>query len=600
MSENPNKMTWDLESIFSGGSSSTEFVNFRKALHDDLKYAGEKSENLPKTLDEASREDWVDFMLLMQDIIKRIDHASGFASCLTAQDVKDEKALVILEEIANFEAIWQTIMTGIEDFSVRINDAAWDKLLAHHRLADVTFYWNEMRRNAKKKMEPKLEKLTAELAVNGYHGWNRLYTKIAGDLKADFVEAGETKTLSMGQLANRFNSPDRAIRRQAFDKLEETWQTVDSLAAIALNSQAGFRLSLYKNRYWESALIEPLLMGRLKQQTLDAMWTAVKRGGQEMGKFIDIKKKLLGIKNFRWYDQMAPVGEVNKTYSYDEACDFVLRHFESFSRDLAEFGRMAINKRWIEAEDRSGKMAGGFCTGLDVIKETRIFMTFSGNYDEMMTLAHELGHSYHNWVLKDREYFAGQYPMNLAETASTFNEHLVTDAALAEAVNDKDKLALLNNKIQEGFIMFCNLYCRYLFDCRFYEERKKGTVPKERLNELMVEAQKEAFGSILANDGYHPLFWASKLHFFETEIPFYNFPYTFGYLFAGGIYDLAKKEGPSFADKYRALLADTGSMTSEEVAHKHLGIDLTQITFWDNAVNRVLDDIKIFVRMAEK
>jgi pepF/M3 family oligoendopeptidase len=341
-------------------------------------------------------------------------------------------------------------------------------------------------------------------------------------------------------------------------------------------------------------------MGRLKRETLDAMWHAVARGGRRMGDFIAAKKKLLGIDRFRWYDQIAPVGDVEMTYTYDEACAFVVRHLSSFSDDLGKFARLAIDRRWIEAEDRPGKAAGGFCTGLDVIGETRIFMTFAGHYEEVMTLAHELGHSYHNWVLKGRDYFAGQYPMDLAETASTFNEHLVTDAAMAEAGDDRQRLTLLNNKIQEGFIMFCNIYCRYLFDCRFYAERQAGSVPKERLNELMVEAQKEAFGPIMAEDGHHPLFWASKLHFFVTDAPFYNFPYTFGYLFASGIYDRAKKEGPAFARHYRALLADTGSMTAEEVARKHLGIDLASPAFWDEAVDRVLADIDPFIRLAAK
>jgi oligoendopeptidase F len=190
--------------------------------------------------------------------------------------------------------------------------------------------------------------------------------------------------------------------------------------------------------------------------------------------------------------------------------------------------------------------------------------------------------------------------MNLAETASNFNERLVTDAALGKAQNTGEKLFLLNSKLQEGFILFCNIRARFLFDSWFYEERKKGVVPRERLNELMVKAQREAFGETLAEDGYHPLFWASKLHFYDTEMPFYNFPYTYGYLFAGGIYDRAKKEGSAFAEGYRALLADTGSMTSEELAEKHLGVNLTKETFWNDSVDRVLADIEPFVKLAEE
>ncbi len=534
----------------------------------------------------------------MQHLAERLDHASGFASCLTAQDVEDEKALVISEEISAMAATWESIMTDVEEVAIETDDTAWNQLMSHEKLAGTTFYWNELRRNAKLKMEPKLEKLASELAVNGYHAWNRLYNKLAGDLRAEFVVGGKREVLSMGQLSTKFNQSDREVRRQAFEKLEETWRTVDSAASMALNAQAGYRLSVYKERHWDSPLFEPLLNGRLKKETVDAMWDAVARGGRKMSEYIDAKKKILKIDEFRWYDQTAPIGTVERRISYKEAGDFVVEHLTNFSPELGSFARTVIDRRWIEAEDRPGKAAGGFCTGLPVKQESRIFMTFSGNYDEIMTLAHEIGHAYHSYVLKSQDYLARHYPMNLAESASTFNEHLVTDAALDAAADKEERLTLLDHKIGEGFIMFCNIRARYLFDTMFYEERKKGSVPKDRLNEIMVEAQKTAYGDILAADGYHPLFWASKLHFFETEVPFYNFPYTFGYLFAGGIYDRAKKEGQAFADKYRALLADSGSMTTEDLAAKHLGVDLTAGEFWDDAVSRVLIDIEPYRKLA--
>jgi pepF/M3 family oligoendopeptidase len=593
-----NKLTWELDSIFPGGSDSAEFAEFRQAIATDLEKAQKTLGQLPRKLDEESTGKWVAFFLLVQHIIERIDHGSGFTSCLVSQNVKDEKALVIEEEIASLFARWEALTTGTEELAIAVDDAEWDKLVGHPKLSGVAFFWNELRRHAKLRMEPKLEKLATELAVNGYHGWNRFYTKMAGDLQAEFTEDGKKEALSMGQLANKFSSPDREVRKQAFVKLEETWKSVDSLTAMTLNAQAGFRLSLYKGRGWDSPLFEPLLMGRLKQETVDAMWTAVAEGGKKISKYIEAKCRILGIDKFCWYDQVAPVNAVEKKVTYDEAGDFAVNHLSSFSPDLGSFARMVIDRRWIEAEDRPGKAAGGFCTGLDLNKESRIFMTFSGNYEEIMTLAHEIGHAYHSWVLRDHDYFARQYPFNLGETASTFNEHLVTDAALEAAEDKNDRLSLLDSKLSEGFVMFCNIRARFLFDMAFYEERKKGSVLKDRLNELMVQAQKEAFGDILADDGYHPLFWASKLHFFETGVPFYHFPYTFGYLFAGGLYDLAKKEGTVFADPYKSLLADTGSMTTEELAHKHLDIDLTDGKFWEDAVNRVLMNIEPYVKLA--
>lgn len=600
MATEVNKLTWDLDSIFPGGSDSTEFGEFKQSLATDIEEAQKAIANLPRDLNKNSMIDWIDYFLWIQDLSERLDHASGFVSCLTAQDVNDDKASLFEQELAGLYGTWEVIMTGIEAFAAGADDDWWTKLVTHEKLIDVRFFWDEQRSNARLKMDPQLEKLGVELSVDGYHAWDRIYTKMAGDLKAEFVEDGKTKSLSMGQLSNKFSSPDRAVRQQAFTSMEQSWARVDSLAAMMLNSQAGFRLSLYKGRNWDSPLFEPLLNGRLQKETIAAMWKAVERGGKKMSAYIDAKKNLLGIDSFKWFDQTAPVGEVTKSYTYDEAAQFVVKHLSSFSQDLGSFAEMAINNRWIEAEDRSGKAAGGFCTGVDLKKQSRIFMTFSGNFDEMMTLAHELGHAYHSWVLRDQDYFARYYPMNLAETASTFNELLVTDAALESCQDDKEKLVLLDQKIQQGFIMFCNIRARFLFDSCFYDERKNGPVPKKRLNEMMVTAQKTAFGDILADDGYHPLFWASKLHFFYTRAPFYNFPYTFGFLFAGGIYDQAKKEGPAFAESYKALLSDTGSMTTEEVAQKHLGLDLTTNVFWDAAVDRVLKDIDPFIELARK
>ena len=226
-------------------------------------------------------------------------------------------------------------------------------------------------------------------------------------------------------------------------------------------------------------------------------------------------------------------------------------------------------------------------------------MTWGGSFSELTTLAHELGHAYHHFVLKDKPIFAGIYPMTLAETASIFNELLVTDAAFEKSADPDEKLMLLDQKLQNAYVLFCNIYARFLFDRAFYDERKKGLVSRTRLDELMLDAQKKAFaGTLDESEGLHRLFWASKLHFYITSSPFYNFPYTFGFLFACGVYARARKEGPSFAKKYRAFLADTGKMTSEQVAKKHLGIDLTKPDFWREAVNMALADIDPFVKLA--
>ena len=595
----PPAPRWDLDSIFPGGSKSSEFKAHRDKVAANLEQAKKTAESLPKKLDDASQQAWADYAVLMQSLLEDIHLTVSFAHCLTSQDVSDNAASGIESDGLQRLSEWEQLWTAFELLSLEQDDAAWNKLIELPNIASIKFWMNEKREWARKKLPIEQESLALDLAVNGYHAWNLLYDKMAGDLRVDFEEGGETKQLSLGQLATKMGEADRDIRRQAFEKMTKAWESREDLAAMALNSQAGFRLSLYKHRGWESPLLEPLHNTKLTQASLDAMWSVISRETPKLERYIKAKMKLLGIDKMRWYDEFAPCGSVERVYPYDEAADFVVKNIGGFSKHMAEFCRHAIDKKWIEAEDRAGKAGGGYCTGMGAFRQSRIFMTYAGSYENLLTLAHELGHAYHSHVLKDKPFFATDYPMTLAETASIFSELVVTDAALAECKDPQEKLMLIDQKLQQPFVFFCDIHTRYLFDCAFYAERKNGVVGKERLRELMVEAQKKAFGSLLDESGYHPLFWASKLHFFITDAPFYHYPYTFGFLFAGGVYDRAKKEGPAFADKYRALLADTGSMTTEEVAKKHLGVDLTKEDFWNDAVARSLADVDEFVKLAE-
>jgi pepF/M3 family oligoendopeptidase len=596
----PPAPTWDLDAIFPGGSGSKEFAAYRADVKNDIAAAWKLIAGLPEPLTAQSAPAWTEAILAFQNLIEKIELVQSFAHCLVSQNVADSAAHTIEGEGDIFISEWEKMRTALEAGAIKADDKAWADLVSGEKLVEIKFFLNELREQGREKMSPELESLALDLSVNGIHAWNRLYDKMAADLMVEFDDHGTTKPLSLGQLATKMADPNRETRKQAFEQLETAWDTRADLAAMTLNALGGFRLTLYKNRGWDSHLHESLQGARLKKETLDTMWRIVEANVPKLRKYIDAKKKLLGMDSNRWYDQFAPCGTVDKLYSYDQAAKFIIENKGSFSSDMAEFSKRAIERRWIEAEDRAGKMGGGYCTGMGPKRETRIFMTYANSYENLLTLAHELGHAYHSWVLKDKAYFSTAYPMTLAETASIFAELLVTDAALQTVTDPREKLMLLDQKLQQPYIMFCNIYCRYLFEDSFYTERKHGIVGRERLNELMLAAQKRAYGNLLDADGYHKYFWCSKLHFFISERAFYNFPYTFGYLFAGGVYDRARKEGKSFADKYRALLTDTGSMTTEQVAQKHLGVDLTKDQFWTDAVSRSLADVDEFVRLAEQ
>jgi pepF/M3 family oligoendopeptidase len=335
----------------------------------------------------------------------------------------------------------------------------------------------------------------------------------------------------------------------------------------------------------------------MSQETLDTMWQVITEHKNTFVKYLDRKAEMLKLEKLGWTDVDAPVGETDTKVSYDEAANFIIEQFKKFNPKMSAFSRDAFEKGWIEAEDRAGKRPGGFCTSFPNAQETRIFMTFSGTPSNVSTLAHELGHAYHQHVMDELPYMNQNYAMNVAETASTYAEMLVSDAAVETAKSEEERLVLLEDKIQRSVAFFMNIHARFLFETRFYEERSKGLVSVTRLKELMEEAQKEAYCDALGE--YHPYFWASKLHFYITDVPFYNYPYTFGYLFSAGIYALAKEQGAAFEDKYIALLQDTGRMTVEELAEKHLGEDLTKPQFWKRAIQLSVEDVEEFLKLTK-
>ena len=595
----PAAPTWDLDSIFPGGSTSAEFKKHRDKVKKELAETAELVKTLPEQIDKSVLDKWVKFILLLQSCLADIELIEAFAGCLTAQNVKDAEAHAIEGESDGYMAEWRKINAKLEALSLEQTDEQWQMLLGADGLEGLEFPLNEIRAIAKSKMTIEKEQLALDLSVNGYHAWNRLYDKMAGDLTEELEEDGEVKQLSMGQIATKMSSGDRDMRRRAFEAMTRGWERREDLAAMALNAQGGFRLSLYKNRGWDSPLFEPLVNARLREETLTTMWDVISQEKKRLQPYLNAKMKLLGIDKNMWYDEFAPCGSSDTLYSFKDAGKFIVDNVRSFSDDMADFKQMALEKNWVEAEDRGDKAGGAFCTGLGPIRQSRVFMTYGGSFDNLLTLAHELGHAYHQQVITEKPYFAQQYPMPLAETASIFSETLVTDAALRQANDPQERLMLLDQKLQRAYVMFTDLHCRFLFDKAFYAERPDGIVPTSRLKEMMIEAQREAFAGMLDESGHHPLFWASKLHFYITEAPFYNFPYTFGFLFSGGVYDRAQTEGKAFAGNYRNLLAETGSMQTEDLAQKHLSVDLTEADFWKSAVDRSLADIDDFVELAQ-
>ncbi|MFD2613762.1 M3 family oligoendopeptidase [Paenibacillus gansuensis] len=594
MNKQPLKQTWNLDTIFPGGSESPAFAEFAEQMVRDIsKFAG-MLESVNGRVKVQSLEEPIE---LMQSLSNRLREGSAYVECLTAENQNDRKAVLLSGKMRDTHAKFMSSLTQFDQLLTQVPDEDWEAFLTSQKYKPIAFNLEERRQLAGEKMAPALEALANNLAVDGYHGWGEMYNTTVSKVEIPFEENGETKRLSAGQAFNKLHSADRSVRTEMFHKWEAEWGAKADFCADALNHLGGFRTQLYKARGWDSILKEPLQINRMSEQTLDTMWNVINEHSGKFVSFLQRKAKLLGLESLSWYDVDAPLGTAGKVYSYDEAAELIVEQFRKFSPKMADFAVKAFEEGWIEVEDRPGKRPGGFCTSLPVSKQTRIFMTFSGTASNVSTLAHELGHAYHQYVMDELPAMAQEYAMNVAETASTFAEMIVADAAVKEAESPQEKLALLENKVQSSIAFFMNIQARFLFETRFYAKRKQGLVSTEELNTLMEEAQKEAYQHAL--NEYHPHFWASKMHFYITEVPFYNFPYTFGYLFSYGIFARALKEGAAFENKYIALLQDTGSMTVEELAQKHLNVDLTQPQFWSEAVGLCVEDVEEFLRMTE-
>jgi len=590
--------TWNLDTIFPGGSASKALITFLETLEKDIQSLYKKLQNstIPQSPDHAN--DWLKNLHAYEDSAQRLVEASAFTSCLRAQNMQDRQADIISNSIQNLYAQFKSCETLLDTQIAIIPEATWDALLKTEKLTTVQFPLNEKRRKARELLPVQQEQLINTLSVDGYHAWSDLYDVIVSQMTVSFDHPEKGKQeLSVGQLSNYLTNNNRSIRQQAFAVWETIWQEKADLASNALNHLSGFRLNVYKQRGWDNVLKEPLDYNRMTKKTLDTMWQTIVDYKPYVVQYLRRKAELLGLKKLDWHDVEAPLATEDKAVTYEEAADFIVSNFSRFNPAMGTFAKKALENRWVEAEDRSGKRPGGFCTSFPMTKEARIFMTYSGSPSNVSTLAHELGHAYHQHVMNAIPYLNQNYAMNVAETASTFAELIVSDAAIKSAENKEEQIALLEDKLQRTVAFFMNIHARFLFETRFYEERKKGLVSVERLNSLMLEAQKEAFCEEL--ESYHPAFWESKLHFYITDVPFYNFPYTFGYMFSTGIYAQALKEDSSFAEKYDALLRDTGAMTVEDLALKHLGSNLEQDDFWKNACEQIIQDIHTFLELTK-
>lgn len=587
---------WNLTTLFKGGSDSPQLADLMEQMQNEIQQlTGEinylsLSENhlIEKTVERLLRD--------LGHIQLTLSQVTSFITCLLAENPKDKKAMALQGKNASVKAAYSSVHHRFQQFLSTIEKTSWDELLETESLKNHRFILSEWRENADSPLSIETENVIADLMVDGYHAWSDLYRSIVNNLRVT-IEINGTKTeYSIGQATNLRSSPDKEVREKAFRALEINWTDQEETMSRIINHIIGFRLQTDKARGTLTGLQKPLRDNRIKEETLQAMWKVVSENKQPFVDYLDLKAKLAGNDQMPSYDFWAPSRANSTSIGYQEAAEFILQQFHQFGPELESFARFAFEKGWIEASNRPDKAALAFCAGFPLTNESRVFLTYDGSMTSILTLAHELGHAFHNKAMKSADPLNRKYGMTTAETASTFTEMIVLDAAIKQTKIADEKLSLLDEKIKRSVMNFMNLHSRFLFEERLYEARKEGMLAADQLNELMQVALMEGYAGSMSHLPIHS--WISTPHFYITSSPFYNFPYTFGYLFSVSLYAKALDEGKEFEQRYLALLRDTGKMTVEELAMKHLGEDITQEAFWKKGMALCIKDAEDFIRLS--
>lgn len=586
---------WDLSSWFTDfGAAFDRWLDEIAARLVELDARAEALE----PLDADTAETWEALLLAIEDVSTALQHASAYASARAATDVTDEAAQAATARIASLTAVVDGVEAPVVAGLGAADTAAFEALVSRPALDGAQFWLRRWRQRAARALGPARERLAADLGVDGLHAWARLYRQVTSAMS--FEIDGEQVPLAW--LRSELYRPDADRRAKALAGASAALASRSTVLTAALNGISGARLTLDRHRGVSDPLDEALFESAIDRETLDVMMGVVDERAEIARRYLRLKARLFETDALAWSDLRAPL-DVGPRAAVDwpVAQELVEHAFGRYHRDLAAFARQMFAAGHVEAEPRTGKRPGAFCTRSFHAGESRVYMSFTGFGSDVRTLAHELGHAWHNHVMRDLRTWARQYPMTLAETASIVAETLVSDAQLdAPDTPDAERLALLDARLGQAAIYLLDIPTRLAFERAYYAERARGEVSTDRACALMARAQREVFGDALDPGGVFPWYWAEKLHFFLSGRRFYNFPYTFGYLFGQGVLARARAVGTeAFHPTYVELLRQTGRGTVEEVARAALGVELGERGFWSAALDGAADDLAAFEALVE-
>ncbi|MGE0605625.1 MAG: M3 family oligoendopeptidase [Pirellulales bacterium] len=455
----------------------------------------------------------------------------------------------------------------------------------HHSLAEHAFYLRDTARQSQFLMSAELEALAAELCISGGGAFGKLQGTVTSQLKVAFARDGQNvEELPITVVRNLCFDADPALRERAYRAEVAGWHGIRATVAACINGVKGTAVTLARRRGRASVLDVALDDNRIDRPTLDALLGSIREYFPMFRRYLRSKASKLGKQQLAWWDIFAPVG-AHMTMSWPQAEAFIVERFGQFSQRLGDYARRSFDEAWIDAGPRDGKRGGAFCMPIVGRDESRVLMNYDGSFDQVSTLAHELGHGFHNDCQSGLPPLRRGAPSTLAETASIFCETLSAEGALASAA-PAEQLAILETQLAGATQVCLDISSRFLFESALLERRAQSEASPDDLCQMLLAAQKETYGDAIDESTYHPYMWVWKPHYYSYAHNFYNFPYAFGHLFGLGLYAAYQQEGASFIPRYEALLRATGEDYAAPLAQR-FGIDITRPDFWRQSLSVV-------------
>ncbi len=581
---------WNLEKLYTS-FESREFQGDLKRLEGIIErlngFKGGFDQD-PKTL-----EDYLKSLIDYTDVEGRL---GTFSSLSESTNTTDEDAAKYLNYLMNREAEIAEVRTMAEKWIAGLDIekmAEGNPFIREH-----LFYLKEIKARDRYTLDEKTEVLLSKLSQSGGSAWSNLQGILTSTLDVDIEVEGREDTITLSEVRNLAYHKDSSVRKAAFEAELKSYEKIDKAIASALNSIKGEVNTITEFRGYTSPIEKTLFDSRMTQETLDQLLLAIREYLPHFRRYLRRKAEILGYsKGLPFYELFAPIGNVDKKFTIEEAQAYILENFGSFSDKLAGVARKAFDDEWIDYSPKKGKVGGAFCANIPPIKESRILSNFTGSFSDVLTLAHELGHAYHGDCIFSESLLNTDYTMPVAETASIMCETIVMKRALTDAT-DEEKIFLLESSLQDITQVAVDILSRYIFEESVFNERRDTVLSSDQLKKLMVEAQKASYGEALDEELLHPYMWINKGHYYRPSLNFYNFPYAFGALFGKGLYSQYVKDREEFLPKYDNLLRLTGQRTVEEAAQL-ADIDVTDIEFWRGSLEQVKEDIDLFLELTE-